>query len=225
MPTLNEEKTVGEMLRRLGREYPGCEIVLVDDGSQDLTKDIVKKASLQNANIRFFDRALMGLEKGLTASIIYGIMRSRTEYVIVIDADMQHPPEKIKDVAAKLEHGYDLVVANRAAVTGWAAYRKLISRSFMYVGKIVLFVWAKETCVDIFSGFFGIKRNLFLSVYRKNRDRFVGTGYKVLFDFLKCVDRGSLKISNVPFVFHTRKFGSSKAGIWQGIALLRSFFS
>ncbi len=225
MPTLNEEKTVGELLRRIEREYPGCEVLVVDDGSEDLTNEIVKKASRQDSRVRLFDRSVMGLEKGLTASVIYGILKSRTKYVIVIDADMQHPPEKIKEIAAKLGRGYDLVVANRAKVTEWAAYRRLISRGFVYAGKAVLFLGARETCVDIFSGFFGVKRSVFVSTYQKNRRRFVGEGYKVLFDFLKCVDRGTLKIANVPFVFNTRRFGSSKAGVEQGIALLRSFFS
>jgi dolichol-phosphate mannosyltransferase len=225
LPTLNEEKTIGEMLRRILRSYRGCGVIVVDDGSEDLTREIVKGFAKQNHRVRLLDRSLMGLERGLTASVIYGMLKAGTKYVIVIDADLQHPPEKIRDVAQKLGSGYDLVVANRAKVTNWAAYRKIISRAFMYAGKILLFVEARETCVDIFSGFFGIRRAVFLSVYRRNRKRFVGEGYKVLFDFLKCVDRGTLKIGNVPFVFNTREFGSSKASIAQGMALLRSFLT
>jgi dolichol-phosphate mannosyltransferase len=225
LPTLNEEKTIGEMLRRILRSYRGCSVIVVDDGSEDLTREIVKGFAKQNHRVRLLDRSLMGLERGLTASVIYGILKAGTKYVIVIDADLQHPPEKIRDVAQKLGSGYDLVVANRAKVTNWAAYRKIISRAFMYAGKILLFVEARETCVDIFSGFFGIRRAVFLSVYRRNRKRFVGEGYKVLFDFLKCVDRGTLKIANVPFVFNIREAGSSKASIAQGMALLRSFLT
>lgn len=225
MPTLNEEKTIGEMLRRVLRYCPGCSVVVVDDGSDDLTKDIVKGFAKQNSKLRLFDRSAIGLEKGLTASVIYGIVKSRTKYSIVIDADLQHPPEKIRDVTGKLNAGYDLVVANRARVTNWAVYRKIISRAFMYAGEAVLFAEAKETCTDIFSGFFGIRKELFISVYRKNRHRFVGEGYKVLFDFLKCIDRGTLRIGNVPFVFNTREFGSSKASLEQGMALIRSFIS
>ena len=225
LPTLNEEKTIGEMLRRILRSYRGCSVIVVDDGSEDLTREIVKGFAKQNHRVRLLNRSRMGLERGLTASVIYGILKAGTKYVIVIDADLQHPPEKIRDVAQKLGSGYDLVVANRAKVPNWAAYRKIISRAFMYAGKILLFVEARETCVDIFSGFFGIRRAVFLSVYRRNRKRFVGEGYKVLFDFLKCVDRGTLKIANVPFVFNIREFGSSKASIAQGMALLRSFLT
>ncbi len=225
LPTLNEEKTIGEVLRRVQRMYSGCKILVVDDGSDDLTGEIVKSAGRENGNIRFIDRSALGLDRGLTASITYGILKSTTEYAIVIDADLQHPPEKIRDVARALERGSDLAVANRAEVTDWPLYRRLISRAFMYAGKVILFVSAKETCVDIFSGFFGIRRRVFVSTYSRNKRRFVEGGYKVLFDFLKCVDRGTLKISNVPIVFRSREFGTSKAGMKQGMALLRSFFS
>ncbi len=88
----------------------------------------------------------------------------------------------------------------------------------------MLFIDAKETCVDIFSGFFGVRRDMFVDVYDKNRQRFVKEGYKTLFDFLKCVERGRLMIANVPFVFHIREFGKSKASTKQGIAVIKSFY-
>ena len=225
LPTLNEKKTIGEMVRYITRNYEGSKVLVVDDGSVDGTKEIVSGLSRSNPDISILDRHAKGLQRGLSASIIDGILHSTTEYAIVIDADMQHPPGKIQEVAAKLTDGNDLVVANRAKVTGWALYRKLISRSLMYFGKIVLFIRAKETCVDIFSGFFGIRRDIFVEVYEKNRRKFVKEGYKTLFDFLKCVERGKLMIADVPFVFNIREFGKSKASIKQGVALLRSFFS
>lgn len=224
IPTLNEEKNIGELLKRITAGYPGMAVIVVDDGSRDKTLKIAGSARFRK-QVKILDRKAKKRPRGLTASVIDGILESRSEYAIVIDADMQHPPERIKNIAAMLSAGSDLAVANRARVTDWSAYRKIISRVFMYTGKIILFITAKETCVDIFSGFFGVRRSVFMSVYLKNRRRFVGNGYKVLFDFLKCVDRGTLSISNVPFVFHIRRFGASKAGTAQGIALLRSFFS
>ncbi len=80
-----------------------------------------------NADVSFFDRHAKGLPRGLSASIMDGIVQSQTEYAIVMDADMQHPPGKIQDIAAKLLEGNDLVVANRAKVNDWALYRKIIS--------------------------------------------------------------------------------------------------
>lgn len=225
IPTLNEKRTIGELVRYILRNYYACSVLVMDDGSTDGTKMIVREFAKRDKRVRLLDRSSLGLARGLTASVVDGVLKSSTKYAIVIDADMQHPPGKIKDIAEGLVAGSELVVANRARVTNWAPYRRIISRAFMYFGKLVLFVTAKETCVDIFSGFFGVKRGIFVGVYEKNKDRFVGEGYKVLFDFLKCVDRGALRISNVPFVFNIREFGASKAGWGQGIALLRSFFT
>ncbi len=225
IPTFNEGRTIGGMIDYVSAHYKGISVYVVDDGSNDGTQNIVKKKSATNSRIKLIDRHAKGLGKGLTASVIDGIKGSKTKYVIVIDADMQHPPSKIKDVAVSLIAGNDLVVANRAKITEWSTYRKIISRTFMYFGKIILFIRSGETCVDTFSGFFGVRRSLFMDVYNKNRRRFVPSGYKVLYDFLKCVPRGTLKISNVPFVFNVREFGESKAGAGQGFALIKSFFT
>ncbi|MEM3572230.1 MAG: hypothetical protein QW530_00690, partial [Candidatus Micrarchaeaceae archaeon] len=124
-----------------------------------------------------------------------------------------------------LESGYDLAVAVRRTVEGWQFYRKLISKALIYVGYLILFVKGKSRCGDIFSGYFGIRRSLFLQIYNENKTRFVGEGYKILFDFLKCVDSGSIKICNVPYSFGLRKSGESKAGLKQGLAVIKSFFS
>lgn len=225
IPTLNEKRTIGELVRYILRNYRGCKVLVADDGSTDGTKMIVREISKGNKEVALIDRRALGSKKGLTFSVLDGIRRCRTKYAIAIDADMQHPPGKIEEIAARLSRGDDLVVANRASVTDWAPYRKMISKIFMYTGKIMLFIGAKETCVDIFSGFFGVRRDVFVSVYEKNRHRFVGEGYKVLFDFLKCVDRGALRISNVPYAFHIREFGASKASVKQGVALFKSFLS
>lgn len=225
IPTMNEKRTIREIIHYITRNYGGVKVLVMDDGSTDGTKSTVRELSKADRRVKLVDRKALGARRGLTASVVDGIMRSSTRYAIAIDGDMQHPPGKIEDLAKELTNGSDLAVTNRAKVTGWAPYRKIISRVFMYSGKIILFLTAKETCVDIFSGFFGVRRDLFVSVYEKNKHRFVGEGYKVLFDFLKCVGRGTLKIANVPYVFRIREFGSSKASYVQGIALLKSFFS
>ncbi|MEM3215395.1 MAG: glycosyltransferase [Candidatus Micrarchaeaceae archaeon] len=224
LPTLNEEKTIGKLIRYILSHYKGIHVLVVDDGSVDSTERRVKKISERHREIRFFDRHRLGLSRGLTASVIFGISRSKTRYAIVMDADLQHPPEILGELAKQLAHGTDLAVAVRASVPHWAFYRKLISKSLMLIGKIDLRARGRNTCKDIFSGFFGIRRQLFIETYAKNKDRFVGYGYKVLFDFLKC-ERKRIRISEVPYVFKTRKAGTSKAGIKQGLALLKSFVS
>jgi dolichol-phosphate mannosyltransferase len=222
IPTLNEGKTIGRMLEYVLRNCGDARIIVADDGSVDGTREIVGKFAARNGRITLMERP-EGSVRGLTASVTGAMELSRTKFAVVLDADMQHPPEKIGEIAERLEEGNNLVVATRAEVTEWDFCRKAISRLLICIGGIVLLANGNETCGDIFSGFFGVERGLFVGVLEKNRGRFVGEGYKVLFDFLKCVDRGTLKISEVPFVFKTREFGSSKVGFAQGVALLKSF--
>jgi len=223
LPTLNEKENIEKLINAILKNYLKIKIIVADDNSTDGTIDVVKGISSKNRNVLLLERK--GRKKGLTASVIDGISASKTKYVIVMDADMQHPFEVIKTIKKKFDEGYNLVVATRASVNGWALYRKIISRLLMYIGYLVLYLRGSARCGDIFSGYFGIKKELFEKVYRANKKRFVNEGYKVLFDFLKCIKSKDVKIAEVPYIFHVRSAGSSKAGVKQGIALFKSFFS
>lgn len=223
LPTLNEEKTVGILINRLLKSYKGLHIMVVDDGSSDSTRRVVEEISKKNRNVRFFDRS--GKARGLTASIVDGILGCRTRFAVVMDADLQHPAQIVGRVAKKLSDGSELVIATRADVKGWELHRKIISKSLIGMGYALLVIGNRERSRDIFSGFFGVERKLFERVYRNNRDRFIGGGYKVLFDFLKSIKYRSITIDEVPYAFGLRKHGTSKAGFRQGIYLFKSFFT
>jgi len=223
LPTLNEKETIGKLINTILKNYPKIKIIVADDNSTDGTINIVKRISSKERNVRLLERK--GRKKGLTASVIDGIYASKTKYVIVMDADMQHPFEVIKEIKKKFDEGYNLVVATRASVKNWALHRKIISRLLIYIGYLVLYLEGSARCEDIFSGYFGIKKELFENVYKANKKRFVGEGYKILFDFLKCIKSKDARIAEVPYIFHVRGGGSSKAGLKHGIALFKSFFS
>ncbi|MGC8710153.1 MAG: glycosyltransferase [Candidatus Micrarchaeia archaeon] len=221
LPTLNEKKTIGKLISAILNRYKGINIIVVDDSSTDGTIAVVNGIMSRDKHVRLLERK--GKKAGLTAAIIDGIMMCRTRYVIVMDADMQHPYQEIINIKKKFEQGYELVVAVRESVKNWEFYRKLISRSLIYLGYTVLLANGKARCSDIFSGYFGIKRDLFEKVFEANRGRFVMEGYKVLFDTLKCIDHKSVRIGEVPYHFHIREYGESKAGVKVGIALFKSF--
>jgi len=223
LPTLNEKETIEKLINAILKNYPKIKIIVADDNSTDGTIGIVKRISSKDRNVKLLERK--GRKRGLTASVIDGISASKTKYVVVMDADMQHPFEVIKEIKKKFDEGYNLVVATRASVKNWALHRKIISRLLICVGYLVLYLEGSARCGDIFSGYFGVKKELFENVYKANEKRFVGEGYKVLFDLLKCINSKDAKIAEVPYVFHVRSFGSSKAGVKQGIALFKSFFS
>ncbi len=225
LPTLNEEETIGIIIRNLIKAYRGISVIVVDDGSKDGTKEKVMEIANGNRGVRFFDRAKSHRERGLTASAVDGILESRTKFVIVMDADLQHPIDVIKFMAPKLEKGKDLVVAIRADVKGWELHRKMISMVLIVIGYAILVMTGRSKCDDIFSGFFGVNRSLFAKTYNANRDRFVLGGYKILYDFLKCTKNGDILVDQIPYSFGLRQHGTSKAGFRQGMLLFKSFFS
>ncbi len=224
LPTLNEAKNIAPIIKGI-RTYRRIRILVMDDGSTDGTCDIVKKLAKKYRNISLVNRKELNLQKGLTASVIDGFKKTKTKYAIVMDADMQHPVEKVGELASALLEGADLAVAVRTKISNWPFYRKLISKILITLGYLVLLLRGDERCGDIFSGFFGIRRDAFTKTYSKNHTRFVPGGYKVLFDFLKCISSGSLTIAEIPYTFGIRKADSSKAGIKQGLLVLKSFIT
>ena len=223
LPTLNEGATIGRIIKFTFRNYPGISVIVVDDGSTDSTKEEVGSLASAHRKLLFIDRKAAGRAPGLTGSMIDGMLASHTKFVIFMDADLQHPPGKIRDIVKSLKAGYDLAVGCREKVRGWPLYRMLISKAMINTGYLVLRIRRRQACGDIFSGFFGAKRSVLYGMYKKEGGRFVVSGYKYLFDTLKCVQPGSLKISNIPYTFEGRKFGKSKASAKQVLALIRSF--
>ncbi|MDE1762528.1 MAG: glycosyltransferase [Candidatus Micrarchaeota archaeon] len=223
LPTYNEGKNIGKLIGMLLKSYPNISVLVVDDGSKDMTREVARKISRLYKNVKLFDRSEEGLERGLTNSIVDGLLLSRTKYAIVMDADLQHPAEKIADIKAALGRRNKIVVAYRAEVPGWALFRWIVSKSLIKIAYAVLVIRGGTRCRDIFSGYFGTETAFFKKVYLKNKQRFVGEGYKALFDLLKCIPDGSVKIAQVPYTFHVRMAGESKASSKQVLALFSSF--
>ena len=98
-PTLNEVGNLDSLIEGLGRELPGCQVIVVDDNSSDGTPDLVRKIAESNASVRLIARHVTPC---LTDSIQAGIEAASTPYVAWMDADHSHPPEvmrKLYDVA------------------------------------------------------------------------------------------------------------------------------
>jgi dolichol-phosphate mannosyltransferase len=114
IPLLNEEKIVSELvnrvdsnLRKISQEYS---IILVDDGSTDSTWKIIESESLKNDRLSAikFSRNF-GHHQALTA----GINNSKSDWVVVMDGDLQDRPEVIPELYKEAQQGFDVVFVNR----------------------------------------------------------------------------------------------------------------
>lgn len=110
MPAYNEEKmistaakTVGEILKRENIPY---ELLFVDDGSKDLTWEQICAVSQQDACVRGvqFSRNF-----GKEAAVFAGLEQAAGDCCVVLDCDLQHPPEKIIEMYRLWEQGYEVV--------------------------------------------------------------------------------------------------------------------
>jgi len=99
LPTLNEVGNLESLIVGLGRELPGCQVIVVDDDSSDGTPDLVREIMGRNDSVQLIARHGTPC---LTDSIQAGIDAATTNYVAWMDADHSHPPEvmrKLCDVA------------------------------------------------------------------------------------------------------------------------------
>ncbi len=202
IPTYNERGNIGPLIRRLEASLDGLdfEIVVVDDASPDGTGDAVRAISAEDARVRLVSRKA---KSGLTGAVSAGVRAAEGRDVVVMDADLSHPPEKARELAAALAAA-DIVVGSRLAKGGgverWPVHRRLISKGADMLARIVLGV----RCSDPLSGFFGVRRDVFM------RTRLRTKGYKLLLNLL--YDNRGLGMKEIPYVFRDRAEGKTKLG-------------
>ncbi|MFC4871151.1 glycosyltransferase family 2 protein [Negadavirga shengliensis] len=110
VPCYNEAENIPSLLKRIGAALQayGYEIILVNDGSQDLTQSVIELAASENEKIKFlhFSRNF-----GHQAALKAGIDHAKGDCVVTIDADLQKPPEAIPGMIVHWQEGHDIVTA------------------------------------------------------------------------------------------------------------------
>ena len=138
-----------------------------------------------------------------------GARAARGEILLVMDADLSHPPDRIKDLVAPLFAGTaDLVVGSRyvrgGSTPGWPAWRRAVSRAGAALAHPLTGIH------DSMCGFFAIGRSRLLELAPQT------SGFKIVFETLLRA-RGTLRVREVPIVFRERIHGKSKMSL--GVAL------
>jgi dolichol-phosphate mannosyltransferase len=213
LATLNESRNLPQVVDRIrGQPLPPFEVIVVDDGSTDGTRAYLQEAAAADPRIRPILHE--GKQTTLRAQC-QGIEAASGRLVIIMDADLQHPPEILPKMVRALEQGAKLVVASRYAPGGSAGPRTLsrwaISRGAEWTAKALLRPARHVT--DPVSGYFGFRKETWVSLDPTHR------GYKLLLFLL--VMAGSGPVAEVGFRFEPRTEGSSK--VTQTSGFIRMF--
>lgn len=216
VPTYNESGNVPELVRRLDavREQAGIdEVIFVDDSTDDTPAVIERTSERARVPVRLVHRAEADRAGGLSGAVVTGIAAAHSPWVLVMDADLQHPPEDVPRLMAAADGpDVDTVVASRYCDGGGAhglngGLRRLVSTGSTRLASL-LFPLRLRRCTDSMTGFFAVRRDAIdLSSLRPR-------GFKILLEILV---RHRVRVVEVPFVFAERRSGESKASMRQGM--------
>ena len=213
VPTFREAAGLRTLVERVHGVLSGYgsewELFLVDDDSGDGSEDVIAKLG-RSAPVRLHVRREP--PRDLSLSVLLGIRLARFDRVVVMDADLSHPPERIPDLLGALDTGAELALGSRyvpgASVDrGWSRARRSSSRLATALAQPLV------NCADPLSGFFAADRRLLPAP-----ERLRPIGYKIA---LELMVRGRLRVTEVPIVFHDRRIGSSKMSWRILVAYLR----
>jgi glycosyltransferase involved in cell wall biosynthesis len=131
IPVYNEEAVIHETYKRLKRVMDSTgeayELLFVNDGSHDQTASILKKYSERDRAVKLIDFSRnFGHQIAITAGMDY----ASGDAIVVIDADLQDPPELILDMIKKWKEGYDVVYAKRTRRKGETFFKKQTASLF-----------------------------------------------------------------------------------------------
>ncbi len=131
VPIYNEEAVLPLLLRRLdellGQLDGPAEVIFVDDGSRDVSPIVLEAKARADARYRFLK---LSRNFGHQVAITCGMARARGQAIVVMDADLQDPPEVVLALIAKWREGYDVVAAQRLSRAGESGFKRFTAALF-----------------------------------------------------------------------------------------------
>lgn len=215
IPILNEKNNIKKIIKLIQKSLKEIvyEIIFVDDNSLDGTSDIIKKN--KNKKINFYIRKK---KPDLTQSCLLGIRKAKYDYVVIMDGDLQHHPKYIIKFLLLIKNKkIDIVVGARDLTK-----RRGLSLVRFFASKLLIFIintFLGYKSSDPMSGFFIIKKNIFIKYQRK----MYGKGYKILFDIIYSA-ADFLIIKDIKIHFYKRFKDKSKMSFKILFHFIVSFF-
>ncbi|MEJ1089374.1 glycosyltransferase family 2 protein [Microbacterium sp. Mu-80] len=220
VPTFNERDNVEQLVRRTAAALAGfrAEILFIDDSTDGTADEVARVAASASLPVRVIHREHN--TGGLSGAVVLGLREAAHDVCIVMDGDLQHPPELVTAMLSRYARGdADVVAASRYIGGGDSAglgttMRLGVSKAATAITKAMFLrrLWRSS---DPMTGFFLVNRaRIDIDVLRPQ-------GFKILLEILvRAGERHDLRIAEVPMAFGTRQHGHSKASLRQGATFL-----
>lgn len=213
IPTYNERENARLITYRIRNclQYSNWdyEILFIDD-SRDDTPMVLEELSKKYNEVRYIHREK---ERGLASAVVNGFHVARGEHIIVMDADLQHPPELVPLIMKRLTEA-DIVIPSRfitgGSDGGLSGLRKLISWTARTIGQ--LSIRRLRNISDCTSGYFGLNRSVIDEI------RLDPIGWKILMEVL--VKGRYNTVHEIPYTFESRDAGKSKMNLQEHLNYL-----
>jgi dolichol-phosphate mannosyltransferase len=217
VPTFNEGANVGPLVERLCAALRGrsAEILIVDDSTDDTPQEVARVAAEAPLPVRMIHREGADRSGGLAGAVTAGIHASDSDFVLVMDGDLQHPPEMVPQLRDAADD-VDLSVASRYGGDGDSSglssgYRRWVSSGSTVIAQACFPRRVGRVCTDPMTGFFCFRRSAVDLARLRPR------GFKILLEILA---RHDLRVRELPFTFGDRLAGASKASWRNGVQFL-----
>ncbi|HZX74038.1 MAG TPA: glycosyltransferase family 2 protein, partial [Cyclobacteriaceae bacterium] len=143
IPVYNEEKNIDPLYQRLLAVVTSLsmpyEFIFVNDGSADATLDRVKDLIAENGSVKYID---LSRNFGHQVAVTAGLNFCKGKRIVIIDADLQDPPELIADMNAKMNDGFNVVYAKRKTREGETFFK-------LYTAKVFYKLLSRLTAIHI----------------------------------------------------------------------------
>ncbi|MBI3023195.1 MAG: polyprenol monophosphomannose synthase [Thaumarchaeota archaeon] len=215
IPTYNERQNIGPLVERISQIHATLpdrrvHILFVDDGSPDGTASEVERLAADHEHIHLLERPE---KKGIGTAYLDGfreaIAKIDPSVFVQMDADLQHPPERIVDLVTALGDS-DVALGSRyvpgGGIEGWSWTRRLVSRGANWLARVVLGLSVKDATTG------------FKALNRRSVDLLVGvslssSGFIYQVESIFLFERNGLRIKEIPFLFKERSRGESKLSL------------
>ena len=202
VPTYNEAENIPTLVERVQSALSDIdfEMIIVDDNSPDGTALIAQNLKEKYGFLQVVKRTH---ERDLATAVVEGFKHSTGDVLTVMDADLQHPPERISQLLERIKDGADIVVGSRyvpgGEIEAWPLKRRFYSKGARAVAYLLL--PRCRNVKDPMSGFFMVRQEVLDGV------ELHPIGYKILLEILI---RGKYqRVDEIPITFKDRERGTS----------------